>query len=60
MPINGSSSDKLCFHICLSKYSSMGPLNKHGQSQIYPQFILNQYQKVGQKPAHTDTLKKCR
>ena len=39
-----------------------GPLNKHGQYILpianYPEFIMNQYQEVGQKPVHTATKKK--
>ena len=47
---------------CASKYGSRGSPNKHVNTFYpianYPQFILNQYQEVGQNPAHTATRNK--
>ena len=53
--------EKKCLHKCAGKYDSRGPLNKHAYFLPivnYPQFILNQYQEVGQKPAHTVKVEK--
>ena len=44
-----------------SKHSSIGPPNKHEilfTNANYPQFTLNRYQEVCQKPAHRAMPKK--
>ena len=61
------SSLKVPFRVMGHKYArnygGRGPPNKHSHVFFlpvanYPHFILNQYQEVGQKPAHTPTPKK--
>ena len=50
---------KSVFIKCASTYGSRGPPNVHTHTFLpitnYRQFILNQYQEVGQKPAHSAT-----
>ena len=59
--ISGSSSFRKCLHKYARKYGSRAdPINMGIFLPIanYRQFILNQCQEVGQKPAYTVTPKK--
>ena len=60
-PISCSSASKLCRHIICKQTRQQGPAEYTWTYFLpitnYLQLILNQYQEVGQKPAHTPTLK---